>query len=468
LKRFCHQLLLVTVTQKRFVMRRILLLFALTLLSTAITAQFVITPGAQVHMTGTAQLTLENMNLVNNGGLVTYNSRITFSGNSNFSIAGANPVQFYDLEIAKNNGASVVLLGPINVSNRILFTLGLLDISHHDVNLGAGAYLDGEHENSRITSLSDGKVVVTATLNAPSAANPGNLGAIITSAQNMGTVTIRRGHQSQTNSSGLGSSIRRNYDISPANNSGLNATLRIQYLNAELNALNESSLVFFRTDDGTNWIPQGFSARNTVLNWVERTNINSFRSWTLSAAGNALPVEFSLFNVKCDGGAALITWRTAQEQNTNRFEVQKSADGLQWTVAGALPAAGNSGIERNYSFTDNNSQNSYYRIAAHDNDGKIKYTSVLRSPCSSKDVFKVWPNPVQRTLFVNIVAEESSTANIKVMDSKGAVMKEQRATVLQGSNQFSVDLGMLPKGMYTVFAEWKNGQHRSTTQILKQ
>jgi hypothetical protein len=452
---------------KRFIMRTIILLL-LILSASTLTAQLTIQPGAQVHVIGNEQLTLHNINLVNNGGLVTGTSRISFTGNSNFSIAGSSPIQFHELEVAKSGGAALVLLGPISVSQRILFTSGLLNLNHSDVTLGANAYLDGENENSRITTLGDGRVIATATLNAPSGANPGNLGAIITSTQNLGTVTISRGHESQTNSSGLGSSVRRNYHISPANNTNLDATLRIQYFDGELNSLNENSLVFYRTDDGINWTPQGFSARNTVSNWVERTGINSFRSWTLSAAGNALPIQFSLFNIKCEGPATIITWRTAQEQNSNRFEVQKSVDGLQWTVAGTVAAAGNSVTEKNYSFTENNARQEFYRIAGYDNDGKIKYTSVLRSPCAMKVVFKVWPNPVQRTLFVNIVANEASAANIRVVDSKGAIMKEQRTNVLQGSNQFSIDLGSLPKGMYTVITEWNNGSNKNTAQLIKQ
>lgn len=449
-------------------MRAIILLLTFLFTAGTLTAQFVISGGEQVHLTGNAQLTLHNINLINHGGLVTNNSRITFTGNSNFSISGSVPVQFYELEVAKSNGAALVLLRSINVSQRVIFTSGLLDMSHYDVDLGTTGYLDGENQNSRITSLSHGRVIVNANLNAPSGANPGNLGAIITTSENLGSVTVRRGHQSQTNGAGFGSTVRRNYDISPSILGNYNATLRFQYFDAELNSLDENSLTFFQSTDGTNWVPQGFSTRNTASNWVEKTGINSFRLWTLSAAGNALPVQFSLFNIKCEGPGATINWRTAQEQNTNRFEIQKSTDGLQWATAGSIPAAGNSATEKSYSFNDNNSQNSYYRIAAFDNDGKVKYTSVLRSPCTSKDVFKVWPNPVQRTLFVSIVANEASTATIRVMDSKGTLVKLQQAAILPGSNQVSIELGALPKGTYAITAEWNKGQMKNSTQIVKQ
>lgn len=447
---------------------RTIILLLLLLTSITLSAQFYIQAGAQVHLVGGVQFTLHNTSIENNGGLVTGNSMITFTGTANSSISGNNPIQFYQLEINKSAGSSLVLQRSTSVSHGIFFTSGFINLSNFDLDLGTTGSLNFEKENSRITTTGTGHVIITSTLNAPNNVNPGNLGAVISSTQNMGSVTIRRGHQSQTNAAGLGSSIRRKYDINPAFNSNLNATLRINYFDGELNALNENALIFFKTDDGSNWSAQGFSARDATNNWAEKTGINSFRSWTLSAAGNALPIQFSLFNIKCDGPVTIITWRTSQEQNSNRFEIQKSVDGLQWTTIGTVTAAGNSTTEKSYSFTDNNSNQGYYRIAGYDNDGTTKYTSVLRSPCAMKDVFKVWPNPVQRTLFVNIVANESSAANIKLIDSKGALMKEQRVNVLQGSNQFSIELGSLPKGMYTVLTQWNNGRNKNTAQIVKQ
>jgi hypothetical protein len=449
-------------------MRIILLLLILLVASSLASGQLVITPGAQFYTTGNAQVTLRNTSLVNNGSFVVANSTFTFSGTANSTISGSQPVQFHELEINKDPGSSLILQRNVNVSHRVVFTSGLIHLGTFNLDLGTTGLLHGEKETSRVHGSSGGYIVLNTSLNAPASANPGNLGAIITSAQNLGSVTIRRGHQSQTNAAGLGTSIYRHYDILPTNTGALNATLRMHYFDAELNGLNENTLVAYKNDDGTNWVPQGYSARNTTTNYVERNGINTFRSWTLSSAGNALPLQFVLFNVKCEGSKTLITWKTAQEQNTARFDVQSSADGVQWTVAGSVPAAGNSSAEKSYSYTDNNTKNTYYRIAGYDIDGKMHYTSVLRSPCGSKDMLRLWPNPAQRTVYINIVAGESSTAIIKIFDHKGSLVKQQQTAVLRGSNQFSIDVATLPAGAYALTAEWNNGQMKHTTQVLKQ
>jgi len=57
---------------------------------------------------------------------------------------------------------------------------------------------------------------------------------------------------------------------------------------------------------------------------------------------------------------------------------------------------------------------------------------------------------------------------IKIFDSKGSLVKMQKAMVLQGSNQFSVDMKPLVSGVYSVSIDWNNGQMRKTVQVLKQ
>jgi hypothetical protein len=138
-------------------------------------------------------------------------------------------------------------------------------------------------------------------------------------------------------------------------------------------------------------------------------------------------------------------------------------------VIGNQPAARNSSTERSYSFTDNDPlQNGYYRIAEYDLDGRIQYTQTLRYACDVRDEFRLWPNPVHDRVFINIATSNASQVMIKVLDSKGALVKMQTTTVLQGSNQLNVDMKSLTNGLYSISFDWNNGQMRKTVQLLKQ
>src|SRR5688572_6441564 len=182
-----------------------------------------------------------------------------------------------------------------------------------------------------------------------------------------------------------------------------------------------------------------------------------------------LPIQFTLFNAKCENKKVSLTWKTAQEQNSSHFDIEKSEDGIHWTVISTMPAAGNSNSERSYSSTDNNPvRNNYYRIAEYDLDGKSQFTSIIQSSCNATNTFNLWPNPVHDKVFINITAENASQVMIKVFDSKGALVKMQRAMALQGNNQFSVDMNPLTSGVYSLSIDWNNGLMKKTVQVLKQ
>ena len=441
------------------------LLFACT-----VSAQLTITPGAQFSVFSDTRLTLQNTDLIVNGDALLFStSPVSFTGNASSFIGGDGAVRFFKLEINKTGNQSVSLQKAISVGNGVFFTSGFLNLNGFDLDLETTAHLDGEREDSRIIGPNGGNVVFSTNLNSPTGSNPANLGIIITSDQNLGNVTIKRGHQSQVNNGNSGNSILRYYDILPVNNTNLNATLRLNYFDGELNGNNENSLALFKSDDGVNWSNQGFTSKDANANFVEKTGIGSFSRWTLFSDNNVLPVRFIAFNASCQGDKVILTWKTAQEQNSSHFNIEKSEDGIRWTTIGNLPAAGNSASEKSYSFTVNQPlQNSFYRIAEYDLNGRVQYTNVLRSSCNATDVFKLWPNPVREVVFINIVTVSESQAVIKVFDSKGALVKVQKATVSQGSNLISVDMKSVAKGVYSLAVYWDNGQSKKTIQLIKQ
>jgi hypothetical protein len=436
----------------------------------AASAQLTITSGAELHVKGNATLSLQNTDLVNHGLFSAGNSTVFFTGNAPSAIGGSQPLQFYFIEIFKTSLAAVRLNRNISITGAVIFNGGFLDLNGFDADLGSTSALLNEQSTSHIIGNNGGAIVYTTTLNAPILANPGNLGAFITSPQNLGTVIIRRGHQSQANGYGNGQSILRYYEITPANNTALNATLRFSYFDDELNGLSENALVFYKRDNSVSWSSLGSDTRNTSINYVEKTGIASFTRLTLSSPNNALPVKFSLVNVKCDGNKVLVSWKTAQEQQSSHFTIERSANGTQWASIGTVTAAGYSNTERSYSFAGYDpASNSYYRVVEHDLNGNKQYSGAVRSACNMPPVlFTLTPNPVQRVILLNIITSNSSPCSIKVYDSKGALIKIQNAGLLQGSNQLRMDVERLPGGIYMVEATWDYGRTKKIVKVVKQ
>jgi trimeric autotransporter adhesin len=86
----------------------------------------------------------------------------------------------------------------------------------------------------------------------------------------------------------------------------------------------------------------------------------------------------------------------------------------------------------------------------------------------AKDALTIYPNPSNNHLRVNIVAGNSSTALIKLFDSKGALVKQQSVNLMQGLNNLNMDIKHLPAGTYHLAAEWNNGQVKKTVRMVKQ
>src|SRR6187549_1680385 len=234
-------------------MKKYLILYKLLFLSLGGYSQLTITSGTQWNTTGNTTVVLQNMDLVNDGSISAGTGSFKFTGTQTSMINGSSMPLFSIIEISKTNNAKVLLGRNISIGSSINFISGQLDLNNNNILMTPIANIAGESENNRIIGPNGGFVEITQDMNAPASVNPGNLGASITSPTNLGSVTIRRGHQPQSGA-GLTNSMNRYYLVTPANNSNLNATLRLKYFDAELNGQNENILVIYKSNDnGSNW-----------------------------------------------------------------------------------------------------------------------------------------------------------------------------------------------------------------------
>jgi len=443
---------------------------ALFLLPCFLPAQNVmkIQTGATITTTGGVVITLQNIDLDNDG---TINQGLgegifKFTGTQNNSISGTSLPLFDVLDIAKTGSAKLSLNRNISIGSSINFTSGLIDLNNNNILLQSTAILNGENENSRIVGDNGGFIEITQILNAPLSINPGNMGAIITSSQNLGSTVIRRGNQYQT--IGANQSVKKYFDINPTNNSSLNTTLRFNYFDAELNTLDENIIVLYRSTDNIDWTEIGATSRSTATNYVEKTGIDAFSRWTLFNPAGALPVEFISIHAHCENNKIVMTWKTAQEINSRRFDIERSSNGSDWTVIGTVPASGNSQVQQTYIYTDINplSSGAMYRIVEYDINGRHQYTSIIRSTCDGNEAINVWPNPVQETAWLQISTNRSSSVLVKVYDSKGSLVLKQKADITPGSNQLVVPLKKLAQGIYELIVDYQNGKTK-TFKLVK-
>jgi len=434
--------------------------------------QLYISTGATLSLSGNAQVSLQDIDLVNDGVIsAPADGRFIFNGVNNNFISGNASTSFSELEIAKTGSGLLTLRTDINVKNKIVFTSNLIDLNNHNIDLGTTGLLEGENENSHITGTSGGQVLFSTVLNAPVSANPGNLGAVITTSQDLGNTIIRRGHQSQVNNSGNGSSIFRYYDIIPTNNTALNATLRINYLDAEKNSLDENSLEIFKSDDNVNWVNEGYSTKDAIQNYVEQTGIDNFSRWTLSTSLTALPVTGLQLSGQWKNNAAYLNWTTMSEYNNSHFNIErKYNDEFNFVTIGSKNskyADGNSQTPTVYNWMDMASSDKgpiQYRIQQTDLDNNYSYSNIIiiKPESTASFIKNVYPNPsVQNQLYIKTGNSNITKMQVFIYDMKGSLLFHKQ---LNYESQW-ISLSQINAGDYKLFIQ--SGELRWTGSFLK-
>ncbi len=93
----------------------------------------------------------------------------------------------------------------------------------------------------------------------------------------------------------------------------------------------------------------------------------------------AQPVELVSFKGQAAGNTVILNWITAQEQNSERFVVQRSSDASEFISVGIRQSAGTTDRQQYYSLTDESPHNglNYYRLQQIDRDGSTVYSKPI-------------------------------------------------------------------------------------------
>jgi hypothetical protein len=220
-------------------------------------------------------------------------------------------------------------------------------------------------------------------------------------------------------------SIERYFDIQSTVKTGLDVAMDFAYFDHELNNIPAANLALFKSVSSLTgpWANQGPIALGTKT--VSKTGITDFSIWTLGNRANPLPVALTAFTATPVGTAAVrLAWATASEQNSARFEVERSLDGTGFAAIGTVAAAGNSSSARTYDLLDAklpaNALTLYYRLRQVDIDGTTSFSPVRVVLLSGKPAegLTLAPNPARTTT----LAGAAAGASVEVYDVLGRLV----------------------------------------------
>ncbi len=176
--------------------------------------------------------------------------------------------------------------------------------------------------------------------------------------------------------------------------------------------------------------------------------------FTYSAAAQLqgqLPVNLKEFKARAESNNKVkVFWTTEYEKDNAYFDIERSADGMNFTSVGKVPGVNYHGHLTDYFFYDPFPLKaiSYYRLKQVDVDGKFNYSPIERVKISDRDnSFDIFPNPpAGREFKIDLLKHVPGNIDVMVFDAAGSLRLQQRYS----TNSMVTVLHNLPAGIYTV------------------
>lgn len=215
-----------------------------------------------------------------------------------------------------------------------------------------------------------------------------------------------------------------------------------------LQTLNDLAVCHY---NGTKWKNIGnlyTVGQKSDSGYIASDTISNFSPFTFASTNSAspLPVELKYFKATSTANKrTTLKWATASETNNAYFRVQRKKEGSKFENIGRVEGNGTTFKERAYKFEDHHSPNQtvYYRLKQVDYDGSHSYSNILSVRPANKQAEKgqieVHPNPVKPSSTVKFYVATPQTVHIKLFDSQGTRIWDQKHASQKGHNQIAME-----------------------------
>lgn len=177
----------------------------------------------------------------------------------------------------------------------------------------------------------------------------------------------------------------------------------------------------------------------------------------IGPGGITLAVKLTDFKVSKDNSSALLKWTTSGELDNDRFEVERSTDGISFTKAGTVFGNGTTSEVKNYQFTDplvGNANIIYYRLRIVDLDNKATYSKIVAlrlNGLATLNNFTVYPNPFTSNVKMQINSTREETITVRINNAAGQQEINRSVKLQPGDNIVVIqDLDALKPGVHIV------------------
>jgi hypothetical protein len=185
-----------------------------------------------------------------------------------------------------------------------------------------------------------------------------------------------------------------------------------------------------------------------------------------------LPVHLISFQGNMNkNNKVTLQWKVAENKTVNHFEVQRSANGRDFTTVGTVLATEKTDSESYmYYETMNSADKVMYRLRMIDKKQEASFSKILvfqNKSTNNSNQIKIFGNPVIDKLTFSFASSSTQTVDVKIYDMTGRMQLNQKITSYEGGNMVSLPLSStFTPGFYIV--EVSDGTERQISKFVKQ
>jgi hypothetical protein len=179
-----------------------------------------------------------------------------------------------------------------------------------------------------------------------------------------------------------------------------------------------------------------------------------------------LPIELVNFAAQNLANSVRLLWNVQSESNNDFYSLYRSKNGIDYENLGRIDSKVNgfSSELTSYEFIDEKPYSglTYYKLKQTDFNGTTKTVDEITN--SRSGLFletKIYPNPVEKQLDVDFVSEIESKIDIKIFDSNGKIVVNEKRTVYRGINSLKFDMSAYNNGLYIIELDANEDSFRS-------
>lgn len=183
-----------------------------------------------------------------------------------------------------------------------------------------------------------------------------------------------------------------------------------------------------------------------------------------------LSVQLIQFNASEQNFHTTLKWTSTRESGPVTYEIEKSADGINFYKIGAVPGEPGLLEETTYQFTDPSllNGNSFYRLRIVNGlyQSTLSRTIFISRENTNTDPLLSVVNPFKDELQFSFISPESGILSFRLLDVSGNPSLTREITLIRGFNQIRIgNTGNLSPGVY--FMELRTRERKLYRTVLK-